>query len=280
MFCVHCGKEIPENAASCSFCGRKQVPDTQAPAEENGVATIFHSVFGSNNFHLAVVFFLVYACASTLLTLASGELPLPIIDIFIILSFFKLHKLGKDSAPLFSFTSPLKTLRIIVKIYRVLLWILVGVLAVCGVIVAIAGAVSDADFTEEIMNESNISLYGDIFLKHGGISVAFIGIIFILVAIVIAVLNVFTFGSFYKSVKSVEWTAGTGKYQIRNLGSTYGWLIFVLVCTSVSTLDVIDSAANAETILSLIATGFHFAFTILILNCIKQLKNSRQIENL
>ncbi len=282
MFCVHCGKEIEENAAFCSNCGTKQASTVYEPQETKG-ATVFHSVFGSNTFHIATVFFLVYVCASALANIVNGILPFSIFHIFITIALFRLHSLAKKDAPLFAFASPLKTLRVVIKIYRVLLWIAVGFLAFAGVIITLLGifsSVSSAEILEELLNESNIAIFGGAFLTLGGIALYILGIIVLSVAVLVAVMNIFCFGAYYKAAKSAEWTAGTGVYQLKGLGATYGWMIFTIVSVCISTLSALTALDNPANIIGLVANGFFVVFSILMLNCINQAKNSRQIENL
>ncbi len=284
MFCVHCGKEIEENSSFCSYCGGSQMPNTAENEAENGVLTLFRSVFGSKNFRLATIFYLVSVCASTLATIIGGELSLLNVAmyVFILISFFKLNKSATDNSPLIAFASPLKTLRIIVKIYRVVLWVLVGVFAVCGALISFVGIIAGAgigEIIEEALNEANLSLYGGALSTLGGIAVTVMGIIFIVVAVIVALMNIFMLGSYYKTVSSAELSARTGCYQLEAVDATRSWLIFTVVCQCISALTVILEI-NASIILGLVSTGFSIAFAVLMLNCIDEIKNSRQIENL
>lgn len=282
MFCVRCGKEIEENTAFCSYCGASLSSEAPAPTEENGVATLFHSILGKNQFRLAAIFYLISVCASVLATIIGGEFPVLniVMYVFILISLFKLNNLAVSSAPLIAFASPLKTLRIIVKIYRIVLWVVVGIFAVCGLLIAFVGAIAGVgigEIIEEALNEANLSLYDGVISSLGGIALVFMGTIFIVLAIIVALLNVFSFGSYYKTVSSAELTAGTGTYKIEALGATRGWLIFTVVCQCISALSIFIDI-GPTTLLGLVSTGFNIAFTCLLINCIDEIKNSRQFE--
>ncbi len=274
MFCIHCGKEIENGTAFCSYCGGEQIVNSNSTANGNDVLSLFHLNFGSNNFHLATVFYLVSVCAAALSNIAAGSMPLPILEIFIIISLFKLNNLGKQNAPLLAFASPLKTLRVIVNIYMVVLWVLIGIFGVCGIILCASGSfigVGVAEVFEKALSEYNFSLYAEELSELGGLIFAVLGIIFIIVAVVCALFNVFMYGSFYKTAKSTEWTAGTGRFLIEKVDSTYKWLVFMVVMSCISATFTLFSS-GAVGILTTVSTGFSVAFLILVLGILKNFK--------
>ncbi len=273
MFCVHCGKEIEDNTLFCTYCGGEQGAVNSTNVEENSVASQFYSVFSDTKFHLATLFFLVSTCASALATIVTGSMPLPVLEIFIIISLFKLEKLAKQGAPLLSFASPLKTIRIIMDIYRVVLWVLVGIFGVCGIILCASGSfigIGVADIFESILNEYNFSLYAEELSELGGFLITGLGIILIVAAVACALFNIFMYGSFYKTAKSTEWTAGTGNYMIEKLETTSKWLIFSIVMSAISAL--FTGFSGVQKILTVVSIGFNIAFIVLVLELIKKLK--------
>lgn len=284
MFCVHCGKGIEDGAAFCSCCGENQTTEAAEVREENRIASLFYSLFGNNDFRLATVFYLIYAIASVLSglvsdTFAAGNI---VLHVFVLIALFKLNGLARDGAPLIAFTSPLKTLRIILNVYRIILWVAVGIFAVCALLTILVGGIAGSEFGqffEETLIETNIYLSDGMISSLGGIAMFIFGLLFMIVAVVIALVNVFMFGSYYKSIRSAEWTAGTGNYNIESLSATYSWLIVTIVFGSISALSVFADI-NLASVLELIATVFNIAFTALILKLIGKLKNSGQIENL
>ncbi len=284
MFCVHCGKEIEDGAAFCSYCGENQTVGSAEANEENQIASLFHSLFGNDNFRLATVFYIIYAVASVLSglvsdTFAAGNI---VLHIFVLIALFKLNNLARNGAPLIAFTSPLKTLRIILNVYRIILWVGVGIFAVCALLTILVGGIAGSEFGqifEESLNEANIYLSDGAISSLGGITMFIFGILFMILAVALALVNVFMFGSYYKSVRSAEWTAGTGNYNIESLSATYSWLIVTIVFSSISALSVLTDI-NLASVLELISTVFNIAFTALILKLIGKLKNSGQIENL
>ena len=49
MYCIHCGKEIPDDATFCVHCGKKQIPEetssqeTEAKAADQTMAPLSES---------------------------------------------------------------------------------------------------------------------------------------------------------------------------------------------------------------------------------------------
>ena len=273
MFCIHCGKEIEDGATFCSFCGGEQTVVNSTSTEENTVSSLLGSVFSDTKFHLAALFFLVSTCASALANIVAGSVPLPILEIFIIISLFKLDKLGKQQAPLIAFASPLKTIRIIVNIYRIVLWVMVGIFGVCGIILCASGSfigIGVADIFESVLNEYNFSLYAEELSELGGFLITGLGIILIVAAVACALFNVFMYGSFYKTAKSIEWTAGTGNYMVEKVESTSKWLKFSIVMSAISAF--FTGFSGAQNILTVVSLGFNIAFLVIALELLKKLK--------
>ena len=278
MFCKKCGKKIPDNSLFCTFCGAEQ--GETAPMEQSGgAATVFHSVCASNDFHLLTVFYLVSVCASALASVAVGTVPLPIIQIFIIIALFKLEKLAKQNAPLADFASPLKTFRIIINIYRIFCWIAAIIIGVCGAITLIAGgalaAGGIAEYAEEFLSEVDLApQLVPLVSSLGGMFIGFLGIIFIVIGIITAVLNIFMYGSFYKTAESAELSAKTGDIYIDSLSKTRVWLIVSAVLSGISALSTLS--AGIAGVLGFVGAGFNVVFMIFVIKILDNLKNYRQ----
>lgn len=279
MFCVHCGKEINENALFCTFCGEPTGNETETTQNTNQL-TAFLSVFSGNNFRLATLFFLVSVVASAAGTLFSGELPLPILEIFLIISFFKLKSLSPESAPHLAFASPLKTIRIIVNIQRIIIYVLSVIFIVCGLLLVFSGGVLGlglGEIFEDFLNETDMRWFGAATSVASGIIFSVIGIIFIVLSVILALFGIFMYNSFYKTAKSAEWTAGTGSLNLESLDSTKKWIIVLMVFEIFSLLSLIGGGTAA--IFNLVSVGFSIAFMYKLLKCIDEVKNSGQIEN-
>lgn len=275
MFCKKCGKEIPDNSLFCTFCGTEQTET--APVEQSCGATVFHSVCASNDFHLLTIFYLVSACASFLASIQAGVVAVPIIQIFVIIALFKLEKLAKANAPLAEFASPLKTFRIIIKIFKIFCWIAAIIIGVCGVITLISGgafAGGVAELAEEILNEANLSFFGSSLSVAAGITLILLGIIFIVAAVITAVLNVFMYGSFYKTAESAELSAKTGDIYIASVSKTRAWLIVSAVLSGISALSTLGT--GAEAVLGFVGAGFQIAFIVFAIKTLDNIKNYRQ----
>lgn len=274
MFCIHCGKEIENGTAFCSFCGGAQATASpEVTTEETGVLALFHSVFGDTKFHLATLFFLVATCASALAGIVVGSVTIPILQIFIIISLFKLDKLGKEGAPLLAFAAPLKTIRIIMNVYRIFLWIFVALFGIFGVIFCASGPLLGSAFVEvfdTLITDFNIPYLAEFITDYSGIIFLIFGIMFIVVAVICALFNVFMYGAFYKTAKSTEWTAGTGNYIVEKIDATSGWLKFSVVMSAISM--VFTGFSTAQSVLTVVSLGFNIAFLVIALELLKKLK--------
>lgn len=286
MYCSYCGKQVSDTAAFCPNCGKSLKAEVSAPVfspEQTKVNSLFHSVFGTDKFRLAAIFFTVATAVDAISTLIGGKFPFPVLRIFVIISLFKLNSLANAQSPFNTFASPLKTLRIIINIERIVMWVVVGLLGICGLIFLFLGsAVGSTGIAEEFFNlDSTYSFAAD--AELAGIIWAVLAIFIIIIAVICALLNVFMYGSFYKCAKSTEWTAGTGKYMIKKLSSTYGWLIFMIVIDSLVAftgfISLVSGTSVFASLLSLTAVGFNIAALAIFANTVSEIKNSRQIEN-
>ena len=274
MYCKNCKKEIEDNSSFCSYCGASQEVKRSVDMSDNPLNAHFSTVFNSNYFRLATLFYLVYAVASAISTLASGETPLPIADIFILISLFRIKKLAFQNAPVNLYAPSFKIARIVITVLNVLIWIAAVAFAVCGILLTFSGALAGvgiAELIEELLNETNISLFGTSLSVLGGIFITVIGIIFIVISIITMLVNIFVIGTFKNVALSAEQTAQTGVYSLRKLEACQKCFLVLGVLKGISALSLISNL-SATTLFDLVATIFYIAALIYFSRCAYDLK--------
>ncbi len=276
MYCKHCGQELEENVVFCHNCG-KAVNDLN---ETTFGTTALGFKFESKNFFYAILFFTLAASGTFLSGLLSGNVSIPILEIFAIISFWKLHNSAKSASPLAEYVSPLKTLRILVTVYRVLLWIVVGVFSVVGILMMLIGVSANAELIDsfvEGVNEGLIEFEGFDMLLGGGIAflmqniglfLIIFGAIFFVVAVVCLVFNLTMYRSYLKCAESFEQSARTGICKIEKQDTVKKWLVFNLVCSCISAFGQLNVSGGVA-LMSTAAVAFEICYLVFFIRFLK-----------
>lgn len=283
MFCTYCGKEIDNSAEFCSFCGRPtNEPDTvsaEAVAQPTGAA-LLGGVFEDKTFFTATVFYTAATVLSFLANVFSGEIMPPVLNIFVIYALFKINSLYNSGAPLSSFAAPIKILRVIVNIIRIVSWVVAGILGVCGAILTFSGFalkdavdISDFAFALELDGQSQ-AIFEKITEGLGiglGVIISCMGIFFILVAVALLVLALFMYGSFYKTAKSAEAAATSGEILIEKANATRKWLVVSAVFGIISAVFSLGLLIDSSGILSICSEICHIITYFLFAKLMRKL---------
>lgn len=280
MYCKYCGQLLEDNALFCHACG-KQINDTVADAAVSDTEPVpFGGKFGDKSFFYATLFFTIAASLSFLANIISGSVNIPILEIFAIISFWSLHNSARLGNPLVCFVSPLKTLRIIVTINRVLLWIVVGVFSVVGFLMTAVGASANqelADAFVEGFNQGAIEMGGlegifgstvELLFQNIGLFLIIFGGIFIFVAVIALIFNLTMYKSFYKCALSFEEAAKYGEYNIEKQDSVRKWLTFNLVFACISIVGQLNVSGAAQ-LLSVAALAFEVCYLVFFIKFLK-----------
>lgn len=283
MFCTYCGKEIDNSAEFCTYCGRPtSEPNSvsvEAAAQPMGEA-LFGGVFEDKTFFTATVFYTIATALSFLANILLGEIMPPVLNIFVIFALFKINSLYNSGAPLLSFASPIKILRVIVNIIRIVCWVVAGILGVCGAILtfsgfALRGAADIADFAFALELDAQSQAILEKITEGLGIGLGLIigvmGIVFIVIAAALLVLALFMYGSFYKSAKSAENAANTGEILLEKVNATRGWLIASAVIGIISAVFSLGSLAGASGILAIGSEACHIVTYFLFAKLMRKL---------
>lgn len=277
MYCKHCGQELEENVVFCHNCG-KAVNDLN---ETTFGTTSLSFRFEGKNFFYAILFFTLSTVFTFLSGMFSGSVNIPILQIFVIISFWKLNNCAKNGAPITQYVSPLKTLCIVVKIQRILIWIIVGVFSVVGILMLVIGASANAELIDsfvEGINEGMIKIEGidallggamTLLLQNIGLFLIIFGAIFFVVAAVCLVFNLTMYKSYYKCVESFEQSARVGIFKTEKQDSVRKWLVFNLVCSCISALGQINVSGTAS-LVSVGAVAFEICYLIFFIRFLKE----------
>lgn len=288
MFCSNCGTEVSGNTNFCTNCGCA-VENEQLTAEK--ITEKVSAAFSSKTFLGALIFYSV-AVIFSIIPLALGmEIDFPIINIIVAVSFWCLYSNAKNMSHFSSYIAPIKTVRITLKVLRIIIWIVVGSLAVASLILLAAAIMfskfgpefldvfADFDVSSSWFNIQSISPEEPIFFT---VLIA-LCVAFLLISFLVALLNIFAFGSFYKMANSFENGLKTGNMFVQKAKATKDWLIVMGVCSLVAVLfsfkmleNTNETALNMLNILSSICSGIA---CLLFAKVCKEEIFSRQIEN-
>lgn len=239
MKCEHCGFEREDLFAFCPQCGR-QVEGVEILAEQkpNFVLQAL-----KDKLFLAICI-LVTATAALQVLAGSGPVLQILLTIFLWLVYAKAQKNEFDA----------KNLRCVsgtVYAAYVIEYVLAGAMALLGVSFAlIFGA---AATTPEIIKEFLFSLSDspelyemmrEIIATEGILSIAgtvFL-VVFLVIAVLIVVFNIFSLGRIHKLAKSVYQSGGTERSALKHVKAAKNWLIVLAVFAILSGLGNLHGA--------------------------------------
>ncbi len=284
MFCKFCGCEIEEGALFCTSCG-KSLQWTEGYSDTVAVSPIeeeFISKFSSKNFGIATVLFTVATVLSFLASAVSGNITIPIFNIFAIIAFWQLKNKAENQSPLASFASSFKILRIINAIQRVFMWIGVGVFGFVGLLMVAIGASFDEEFAAAFIEgfeqgtiDIDLAGFEDVFgaiIDNIFVFIIFFGAIFVVAAVVLAVFAATMYSSFVKCAKQYEDTANSGINVITKQKSARGWLITMAVFSIISAVGTLGSISSLsmEGVLTLAGEICNIVFLFFMINILKE----------
>lgn len=237
MFCPNCGAQVEENAVCCPYCG-VQVGGanpqtggqnyTQAQPVMTPAAGLFTQIFSSKMFMIICMLASVSVGASII------SKSFPIIEgLFIIAGWMLYSAAKKSNVP--GYGTSLRMMSGLSTAVWVLNWIAVGSCALLGVIFLFSGSVLESAMN--ILQESGwmFNLSSSL-INLGSI---LIGLILIVAAGVITVLNIYAYGNFRICAKSFVSSYMTGQVMIDKLSTVKTWLLVLGIINGLSALSSI-----------------------------------------
>ena len=244
MRCIYCGSEEQDNSLYCTKCGAaltQETPVTYAPApESNKIGDMLKD-------SLFIVICILMTVATAINIISGSFLIIQIlITIFLWLAYSQATKGLSGEAQLRCVSGAVYANYIITNVLAI-------ILIVCGAIISAAlGLLSDnpdfmTGFTEGF--ESVYPGYAQTVLNILGIFGWLIGLLVVLIAVAILVINVLGMKKIHKFVKSLYQSISIPYAQITGAHAAKNWLIFFGVCSGISALSSVGTnifAAVAE----------------------------------
>lgn len=109
----------------------------------------------------------------------------------------------------------------------IVMWVAVGILGVCGLLVLVAGNAVGGSIMGSLVDElgSDAAIFYELGLGSAGAAFTFIAIVILLMAGVFAVFNIFFVGGLHKFAKSIYTSAQNGFENIVKANSCSIWLL-------------------------------------------------------
>lgn len=251
MICDYCKSEIPDGSEVCPNCGTTLRPAEQQYQPLNGtpvpnmgpesaaVCVLLKNACSSKLF-LAMCILATIQPAIVLVTqLMSGVLSI-IIPAVIAVSLWTMRSAAVNNRHLLAYASPLKALDVVMAIYVVLMWIVVGALAVSGVMLMFGSKFVDTtelveSFDSLVGQKISIEIINDVgfetfFMLLGGV--------ILVIGALIAVITIFYYGNIRKCTRSAKDSVSLGRPVFKSFNTVKVWLIVMGI------VNVITSAAQ------------------------------------
>lgn len=245
MFCFKCGKELIESASFCHYCGtnvsklNKTAPvipeeliieppimaviegdmnetpqavyesptvDTEVCRQPSKLEIYFKWLFSQPMFLVTTILFSLSLTHSVISSLIEGSFTMPVLEALATISFWILFAAAKRTATKDNYIKPLKILSATALVTYILNWVMVGILALIGILMTIMPMIEEAISTEEF-NVYEMALGSD---DGKGVAFVVFGILFLSLAIGMVFANIFIYGKLKKFAKEFTENAKNG----------------------------------------------------------------------
>ena len=111
----------------------------------------------------------------------------------------------------------------------IVMWVAVGILGLCGLLLLVAGNALGGSIMGSLVDElgSDAAIFYELGLGSAGAAFAFIAIIVLIIAGLLAVYNIFFIGGLHKFAKSIYTSAQNGFENIEKANSCSIWLLVI-----------------------------------------------------
>ena len=244
MKCTFCGFEHEENLNFCPSCGRQLTADALSL---NPMADRFSNVLNDGLFLVICILMSVSAVVGLLF---NGSLP--IFEILFTIFLWLCFAQGKKG---FIEHAHIRSISGTVFAYYIVNFVLSGILAVCGfVISAFVGLIqSSPQILEELMGEAELATLEEFSILEGFSDVIgeTVVILFIIIATVVILINIFGIRKIHKFVQSVYKSVEYNENRIVFAKAARSWLIVLGALGIVGALlNITDSTSNALSIVA------------------------------
>ena len=275
MICSYCQSEIDNNLQHCPVCGAPvpppadKAPDyfsqaNEVPAQPAFIpqAPMINPLHTKTDMLVKDALFLVICILQTVATalpLINDVRSFNVLSILITVFLWVIFADSKKDLPN---PSHIRLVSGTLFAYYVILYVLAGILALCGIICFFASSTIASLFTDAFSSQAIInSEFDRIFSLGGGV----IGFAFLIVAAMIVLINYFSYGKIHKFVKSCYENIQSGVNALENRSATSAWLIIFAVFLGLGALGSISNS-----IITALAYGCQTAICILAYLLIKK----------
>ena len=231
MNCPKCKNLIPDESLYCPVCSEPLTkPDGSNVNGLPPVIAALHNLVSSKLFLAVAILFTVASAVG----LALGE-GIPVFEILIAIALWIMFASNKKGNVM-GYATPLKMISGTVFANTIVLWVVGGILAVSGLIVALSGSAAldimdvMVEFGEFSMDELSL------FEAYGSLVFTVFGIVFIVAAVIVFLINIFIYKGMHKFTKSVLTTFQTGINQIEKLKFTKVVILIIGILAALSSL--------------------------------------------
>ena len=200
-----------------------------------------------------------------------------LLSILVVVEMWILRDYAIKQKPPCDIAKQLKTLKIVATINYVIIWVAVGFLAVAGIVMTSLG-----DITSEILSFTEIvpGFEGEM-LDFVFLNGVVLGVALWIVAILLALYNIFFIGNCRKLANSVYRSCETGLQAVEKLGTVRKWfkvmgvLQIVVAVLSVTNLFSFLFPLNVAVMTaSLVSSGLSGAINLLFAKCLGEFEDS------
>ena len=246
MFCTKCGSQLNENGV-CPVCGPASAP-VYAPEAGSPTASAegkLKAAFSGTLFLVMAILTTASAVLSFLNSASGGIFSFGIINILFIIAMWMLFATARSAEKPLSRGAMKLAHGTSIALY-VIGWVIFGLLvflAICFFIVSAANISADLLYT--LFYSITEALPGVFSYALSGIF-SFLGIILVLVAVIVALVTVFFYGSLKKFTRSVRDSADTGIMNIQKAKTVRVWFLV---------LGIIDAVEAVSGLITISYTG-------------------------
>ncbi len=261
-FCPHCGAPVAESTPDSGVSQPLPVTGEPTPVFETGAPLMINPLLAKTDALVKDKLFL----AACILQTAANALPLfnrfsgfNVLGILVTVFLWIIYAESKKGLP-----NPqrIRVLSGVVFAYYVILYVCAGLLALMGILCFFSFTKWVNLFTDAFSGNAQIDTPLDSLVSMGG---WFVGLVLIISAAIMAVLNFFAYGKIHKFVKSCYENILNNVNNLENRNITFVWMIVLAVFQGIGALGNIVTHP-----ISTVVAGCGCAFTIIIALLIKK----------
>ncbi len=254
MVCKNCNTEVQNGEKFCPTCGAfleqqeqqqynptgaevppQYQPDYADPQESEFVFGMLKQECSSKLF-LALCILASVGPVMTLLSMGLSGIISAAIPAILAISCWVMYVSATQNKDITGFINPLKTINVVATVEWVINWVAVGLVGLVAVIFFIGAGALDG-MMDMVMDGFEDAFGGMITTDMFEGMFAVLGIIMLLVAGLIAVINIFYYGNLRKCTASFKDSAIYGRFMVAKVGTVKTWLMVMGVISAISAIS-------------------------------------------